>query len=252
MSVLLQEFANYCADQNVGLAREIIEQSTVFMAEPACIFGGVIRAGRLLRKTPGIKLAKKLIPDRHPFQGDVPAAQLARMVNASIRPVNGFGLASFRSKPMIAIDACPIAEENFADHLRELKHSPMPSPVQIFVRDKKPILLRKSFGIPSALTLSHIAINGIPYPPMSLVRAEAVGDTFNEDRNPELPEQRGLHIVPAERINKIAFMRLTSFCLPRRQRKEYIPGEAARPQRLDERAVLSIIGSAMCSLRPTA
>lgn len=211
-----ETFHAYCLEQGITLQDGVRDR--VPTDPRRSLYYAMLGAAHLLRSEPKTKLANRQLP-ANPVPKDKVAEQLRTMINHSIQPLRAAGPTAFKTTgPTRPVDICADAEVYFGNHLIELQAPPANAAdslhTYLFVdKKRRPILLRKTTGAHSALALTDITINGIPYPSLSLLRMDA----------PEALQDEPVHIRPVSEVRDVAFMRVTSFCLPPDQRALYLP-----------------------------
>lgn len=142
----------------------------------------------------------------------------ASMLCAIIRDLLGPGVEARIVLPEMAlkpkIGSCSMAEEYFL----EIAHGRVRrgGRVNVFVdASSRPVLIEK-IGLGeshSALSLVEIAINGVRLPPGSLLAIDHVPVA------PTPPEHAHGGLLPADRIARARFLRLTTLCVPPPERR---------------------------------
>jgi len=116
-------------------------------------------------------------------------------------------------------DSCPHAEIYFLEALEELEQTePGERPnltQQIIHQDGKALIFRKKTDISSGLALEPIKINGISYPPGSILAVKS------QIRYSPTKERR-FRVIPFSEVEKLTFVRLSAFALrPDERRKSF-------------------------------
>lgn len=144
---------------------------------------------------------------------DFTSQSLGQVINASLIPARKrrFGLPDFTGVNE-AVDNCSAAETGFLstiDALRAYAASDGPEPNVRVIVDKamRPLLLQKSIEIGSVLTLQAVSVNGVPFPPGSIMAIR-----FEEDVT-KLPK-KGVEVMTKAAVTGMSFLRLSYFALP--------------------------------------
>lgn len=195
--------------------------------EPTPIYAAINQAGKILREDPEIELSEQPleIPPEEINPDDVAIKTLLQIVNAS-RQKQALGVPegrSFTAPATIAAHACVEAETYFAGVVVQME-----DPKKVFTRDQDnvpygfqivtdqhsnhPIGIRKGVSWPTLLTFETIAINGIPYPPGSIMRADMPYErrAISYRSESDFISQQAM---PIQSIERLAFMRLSAFAL---------------------------------------
>jgi hypothetical protein len=135
----------------------------------------------------------------------------------------------FEPGPVADADYCGFAEIAFADTVSGLLDKAEQTVEDgdivdgkgytIFTgADDRPVLIRKSIGIPTSLSLEPIMINGVLYPAGSIVRATTKKEAYLEnlvmDMQFTMPEENVARAIPVSEIGNIGIMRLSLFAAP--------------------------------------
>ena len=181
-------------------------------------YAAIAAAGQILRKDPTQHLANSPVRKQfHLGHKNVLQTYLTDIVNASITPVHSNDpYTSFNCSGAKKLDTCRGAEISYCSTFKALEvfgsHEYQIGYTIFRNAQWGAVALRKHFGEPSTLSLVDIVINGIPYPAGSFFRADlAHEDTFDGDK--------AIKVLPANRIDRIGFLRLSPFAVPPRQRK---------------------------------
>jgi hypothetical protein len=145
-----------------------------------------------------------------------------QIVNASVEPLPAdpsvFSLERLKAS---YLSSCSAAEEGFARTVVQMsKIDPsgkMEAPFQAFTHDDQVVLLRKTDGLPSALSLSEIRLNGVPFPPGSLFSVltnARVKEDFAYTHGRDKPQ-----ILSTNEISELAFLRLSAFAFEPEERE---------------------------------
>jgi hypothetical protein len=230
--VLLDPLIEHAGVIGASLGNSECRDSVVY--EPAPIYAAVGQAGKILRRNPQAALANKplQIPPDDLQPQDVALRTLVTLVNGSLdrmaRNVPSHRLASCRQIP--ATHACSEAETFFASVIWQMANPTSvlsedeqmePFGYQIITDDYGQALgIRKGVSWPTLLTLEEIAINGVPYPPGSIMRADmpyeryARARLYRPMRDFEEQERIDFHDIA-----RLGFMRLSAFVLAGEQRQ---------------------------------
>lgn len=215
MSVQVREFYELCEIQQVMLSTELRQGIEVMGGPESDLLKAIFAAGRLLREQPHLRLADYPIAPS-PWAEDTTVETLIAIVNASITP-QFFTMTqhNFISPLGKVEDICDYADTGFANTLGWLGWAAysdnIPMGCQLYMADDEPLLLRKSDGVPSALSLESLIINGIPYPAGSILRLDAVGDHRDQPAHLQWPSK--VELRPLDDITNLSFQRLSAFAL---------------------------------------
>jgi hypothetical protein len=206
---------------------------------------GIVQAGHLLREQPNIGLAERPLKPRNEFK-DPALRALAGIVNTSIeRPTDHPNY--FESGPIARADACADAENFFLS---------ADNGYQIIVNDEgKEILIRKSEGARTSLSLDEININGVIYPPLSVFRAE-IGEPETDweelgyrsvveaknaygDQLPSRIDPNRVEVVSMDQVTSIGFLRLSLWGLAKADQKASTRGIKSLSKDLQKRLLTS-------------
>lgn len=159
-----------------------------------------------------VKLAKGIAEKTPRVANDTPANTLIDIMNATVtREISPMGVHINTTKGCDNA-ACPAAEGRFLDTTIDLDlvsagEAPYSS-AQIFYEDERPIIVHKSRGEGTGLTLEEISINNIPYPPGSILALEPSRPKFFSKYDKAITVAR-----PITDINAMSFIRLSAFAL---------------------------------------
>lgn len=201
------------------------EDLNKFCSAPTRTLEVLAFAGRLLRKDPNIELVDRaVIPTDYLPEGST-GRMLLDVLNASHTPVDGGDRPTFTCQMPIDVMACGYAEAGFLTAISRLRKEAVghrtadrkPGHVTVFVdQEGDPLLVQKSDGERSALSVGEIVINGIPYPAGSLFGIRTLLDyhvTRSDSRHlPQLNHQ--LSVLPAAMVSHISFKRLSAYGVP--------------------------------------
>jgi hypothetical protein len=254
MPIHFAEFAQAYSDEHIPL-HPLVMQAGIrgaptrpqSMHDDVPLMAPLVEAAELLRQSPGTELAAA--PLRREFPRGTIAHALRLLLNTSVEPQQVRPEAlNFTSDPVGNIDACGAAEDYFLSLARRLTYKVSPEPVcDIFTYKDRPVILRKnrSFGAPSALSLARISINGVVFPPFSLLRAEAENDNWyeNEEGTASLHTSREQGILrrPIDELTAIGFMRITSLTLPAHRRAAHFTELSVDEEVFDTRAFRTLL-----------
>ena len=227
-----------CDEQNVRLAEPLVDalqnpdelKLPPYIHAPSEFLLAIGIAGKLLRYGPQRKLVRQ--PIEMPLGTDekVSVRTFVDIVNASAHraePPQG-AVAFTSSRQYTPVHGCPAAEERFADTFSQLEDHFLPDQimghgVQIIVDGQRAVMLRKG-GTDSAkttLALETIYINGIPYPPGSILRTPMIEDEADESsKKRRFVLDDRVEVVNVDRVVNPGFIRLSAFALGPAERLE--------------------------------
>lgn len=224
--VTFDTFHNVCVQQGVELDPRIISSGQGINTLPYCytptdVLTAVAGASALARNTPGANLANKAISGK-PWENDLAARTLQHIINGSVAPLsNTAPQTTFTSDKTSKLNTCLEAEYRFIELFRSLqRYASGSAPItailkgELFVANNGPLMIRKFNGQPSTLTLNRIVVNGIPYPPGSIV-----GIITRRDLE-ESAKSSSLIITSARNIATIGLLRLSAFAERPKKRTE--------------------------------
>jgi hypothetical protein len=231
-----EEFAQKCAAQNVvinPLLGQRGDDHKFFRGEfakgpPHPLLQGIVRAGILLRKDPGLRLTPTTdrLLDLEAFGSDVPMLTLATMCNDSLQPAVSENTPLLPG-PMLAVKGvCEHAEECWIDVLEErrLKASKYPM-AELYTAngqlDGRPILARKAQHEQTSLTFTEVTIGGIRYPEGGIFNMAAVRDGPDTQEWSMVAMPKGYSVRAVGDVACATFLRLSAYALPPDQRAEY-------------------------------
>ncbi|HSX34840.1 MAG TPA: hypothetical protein VLF62_04310 [Candidatus Saccharimonadales bacterium] len=183
-------------------------------------------AGALLRKFPDELLADKPI-DLAAFGNDMPARTLAAICNAKLSPiVPGPGDIALPGPINFGKCVCPLAEERWVKTIEDPEHVFTKKPMaELFATGgrigDKLVVARKAEHEQNALTFTEVNIDGIVYPPGSILNLLALGDDDATLKRNLVDMPNGYSLRDIGDIACAGFMRLSAFGLPPSQRAEY-------------------------------
>jgi hypothetical protein len=184
------------------------------------IAGHIIRQNARLVDEETIELAEqKLSPTEFMSPG---GRILKRIVNSSLDVRNQRGYAQRTSDYLE--DTCSNAEYSFIETIAELRRPPRAKchSARLIGSPDKPLLLQKFEGVKSALSLCALTIDGVTFPPGSIMGVDLKRD-FDAGKDkyvPRLP-QNTRAIVPASEIEHMTFLRPSLFAFSRPARLAY-------------------------------
>lgn len=175
-------------------------------------------AANLLYDNPWQRLADKPmeITTNHPdFTERLALDTLARIVNGSITPEVDSQMSPYRFKDRNApgVDVCELAEGRFKEVFKQIKDPELIIKgeirllgYRIITDGSKPIIVSKGRGALSSVSLVPVTVNGVTYPPGSLLNINTWDDFKNGQRRKDeisLP-----HKLDKEHILRARFIRL--------------------------------------------
>jgi hypothetical protein len=225
-------FHKECLRQDVELHDYVLDagyrgrSSLSHTAEPNGLYAAVSEAGYCLRENAGLQLANKCLEPMRSEKNPV-AGFLRAIINASIAPVTAQGKElAFVCHGAQQLDTCFGADRLFVEVIEQMRNPFVPvlgyragyTGYQILRSNEgQAVGVRKAIGAPSTLFFETAVINGVPYPPGSIMRLEnAADDWSNGYLRIRSDVQSSLRV---ESTSSIGFMRLGAFAVPPEQRR---------------------------------
>jgi hypothetical protein len=242
----LDTFERICHEQSVDLQIDLRDPALTSMGfvpgnyTPTPVLAAISHAGHALRKNPGLALVSKPIRPIRPLVQDLGTSTLLDVVNHSLEPIEpDETVFSLETSDVMDIDACPEAESSFTKAIAGLKKPHKVDFLQgsqiLLDEQERPLFIRKSHGIVSALSLQPYIVNGVRFPAGSITRVDTISD-FIEVDGVRYPSTAGfvdnINVVPHDQIQGVAFKRLSAFAFPPGERSIFRQSliEAANPK----------------------
>lgn len=222
---LAEEMLGDIQRQDIGLDDRIVEAGQRGMDIKDYYIPGPVQAMigaavEIFREDPNAALSKNAYLLRAKHAKDIGATTLANMVNGSYLQAAGLaGPSDFSSNGYIRPHACDEAERYFLQAVEDLETIVAgvgtTKRAELIHDNGRPLLLRKMKGAPTALLLTPLKLNGVTYPVGSIIRNRPLSkyiDTYAP-------------LIPADDIKEAAFLRLSAFAYPSRQRALFAASE---------------------------
>lgn len=238
-------FAARCTNSGIELHESMWQAGQTgasglrYTLEPSGMYAAIVKAGILLREQPSITLANTIITGKalRGFMHTPASRTLTGIINASREPLPGPTLACRRIK---IPDICGRAEKFISATILQMLQPDaqmqgynrlLPHCI-ISGNDHRIIAIQKGEGEPTCLTFERLIINGIPYPPGSLMDVR-FKDEYNGKRYRSRWKNRSAaapyHIEPMENVAHMGFLRLSAFAVPPLRRAAEFPELGSPP-----------------------
>lgn len=215
------------------LMRSPLEMDVIgnFIHDPD--FVGVMAAGYLLRRNfqerlvdptvNPIRLASTELP-KHRFLSRA-QRMLYTIINSSLKPQQT-ELPNFAERPCLLREgACRRSEVYFANVILSMQNdlNGALGGCRIISNDGRPILLQKSYGERTALSLEPLAIEGVEYPAGSLMALNVERDYVEATKKYRMNIDPGkIEIAAAEEVVGLSFVRPTLLAFNPSERNSYL------------------------------
>lgn len=216
MPAAISEFTKVCIQQDVNYTSDVFQQYTGLHPRDDPVWLVLQHVGRRLRKSPGEVLADRPIRGEE-LSADTATSVLRTIINCTVEQTpSNIGLAFFECSGASTLGYCTAAESDFyllARHIELQAKLPVEDRTfqnrgcEIFTFQGVPLLLRKSTGNPSSLSLANLAVNRVIYPRGSFFRVDTVDD-LAKGGDPK-PDKNSLRVLDISEIAKISFGRLS-------------------------------------------
>lgn len=182
-----QMFVNVAHQQRIKL-KPSFRKGLLGRNRPTWAFEAVTEIGSEWPEVLAEKLASKPLALPEDMLVETPVVSLANLVNGSVEPASNPGLTSFEASSGPHLDACTYAEKRFLVTISALGYmaseSKLPPSygrrgeggIRVFTSDEQPLILQKSYGEKSGLTLTELVVGGRRVLPGSIVGLRFVDD----------------------------------------------------------------------------
>lgn len=176
---------------------------------PTNILEAISTASRLAQSQG--ELASGTIRKTNRIARDTPANTLVEILNGSVKRWDQEHTITIdQTASTNILDSCPHAEIYFLEAIEELDKTEVGSmpnlTQQIIHQNGKALIFRKKIDIPTGLALEPMVINGVIYPPGSILAVKS-------QKSGPAREKTGFKTLPLSEIERLTFLRLSAFAL---------------------------------------
>lgn len=222
-----RRFERMCREQGVTIDKELASGPDYSfrirnaMSDDLKIARSIAVAGQILRKDPERKLADQ--PIDLPTEHEIPRCEtqlktLGNIINSSIErpPIEELPEHQYQSQGIGGMDMCQKAEPLFDKSIPKFMRFSNKVSYQAIVDGYSDegwdvVAVRKREGLPSVLTFEEIAIDGIVYPPGSIMRFHLRSDGVEPESGLfENNNSKPSRIVESDEVIRAGFLRLAN------------------------------------------